>query len=93
MRAFKEIGPVAPATGQDVFDIEDRWTIARLRVPNIQPLVRAVVLGNLGRAQRFAPREVGNRIDTVPVVKLHGKERGVVVREAEARRRIDRCRL
>ena len=85
--------PVTPATGKDVLQIEDLWSITGPRIPDVQPLIRAVVLRNLSSAQRLTPGKVGDRRKTMPVVHLQGHEQRVVVRVAGAGGRIDCCRL
>src|SRR5207253_1376730 len=78
---------------EEVFDVKHLWPIAGSRIPNVQPLVRAIVLGNFGRAQRLAPGEVRDGVNAMPVVYLQGYKHRVVVRVAQAGRRVDGGRL
>src|SRR6266852_3959131 len=52
--------PVTPATGKDVLQIEDLWPVAGFCVPDVKPLIRAVVLPTLTSSQSLAPGKVGD---------------------------------
>ena len=57
---LEECGSITPATGKDVLNIKNLGPIAGPRIPDVQPLIRAVVLPNLTSSQRLSPRKVGD---------------------------------
>ena len=58
MLPMEECWFVAPTAGKEELDIENLGSIAGLRIPDIQPLVRAIVLSYLGGTQRLAPGKI-----------------------------------